>query len=407
MISAPPFQLTNDSITVIWQGKPVIVKRDQPQFVNLRRAIMEENWDEIAGHLTFSQSLKIWAKGKFAFDDDKKTFSYEGQELPTSLNARIIAMASTGQDPSSFFNFWEKLQRNPSFRSVEQVWPFLAQKGIPLTKDGNFRAYKSVKRDFTDHHTGTVDNEPGTVNEMPRNKISDDPNEACHYGFHVGALEYAKSFGSEDRRIIICEVDPADVVCVPYDYSHQKMRVCKYTVIGLYNGEHMSSTVEEEVPVAVSENDEAEYIGEDYYEEQDYDPYEDSFAEDCSECYASIPPTETFENHWHEAWCTNYRMPPVSGAEQQLPVIPVKTPEKKEKPHLRRDGEATAKNKKKAKKMSMKKIFEKLDNAGPRELMEQSIDVLRKYASNKLKIVGASKLGGGKTALVNKIVETR
>jgi hypothetical protein len=43
----------------------------------------------------------------------------------------------------------------------------------------------------------------------------------------------------------------------------------------------------------------------------------------------------------------------------------------------------------------------------PGKLMEQSIDDLRKYASTHLKIVGASKLPGGKSALVSKILKAR
>jgi hypothetical protein len=44
---------------------------------------------------------------------------------------------------------------------------------------------------------------------------------------------------------------------------------------------------------------------------------------------------------------------------------------------------------------------------GMSELMEQSIDTLRQYAGKGLQIVGASKIHGGKTALVAKILEVR
>ena len=48
--------------------------------------------------------------------------------------------------------------------------------------------------------------------------------------------------------------------------------------------------------------------------------------------------------------------------------------------------------------------FDKMDEV---ELMEQGLDPLRKYAAHVLKIVGASKIPGGKYALVNKIAEVR
>ncbi len=41
------------------------------------------------------------------------------------------------------------------------------------------------------------------------------------------------------------------------------------------------------------------------------------------------------------------------------------------------------------------------------KLLEFSLDELRKYATYGLEIVGASKIAGGKTALVGKILKTR
>jgi hypothetical protein len=52
----------------------------------------------------------------------------------------------------------------------------------------------------------------------------------------VGALGYVNSF-RQGGKIVICKVDPADVVCVPYDSSQQKMRVCKYLVVGFFTGQ--------------------------------------------------------------------------------------------------------------------------------------------------------------------------
>lgn len=124
--------------------------------------------------------------------------------------------------------------------------PLIQHKGIPIDDEGNILAYKAVNRNYTDCYTGTVDNSVGAENEMPRNKISDDPNIGCHHGYHVGAIDYARHFGPPSRRIIICKVDPKDVVCIPKDSSFQKMRVCRYKVIGNYGGDMPSTTVKSE-----------------------------------------------------------------------------------------------------------------------------------------------------------------
>jgi hypothetical protein len=342
VIIIPKHTLTNDSITVVHQGKVYTTQRGTANFVNLRKAILEERWEDLVNHLTIPKSVSTWAKGKFTYVNEK--FLFEGKELPNDFHSRIIKMASGGEDPTPLFAFWEKLQKNPSFRSVNQLWAFLQQKGIPLTKDGCFLAYKSVKMDFKDHHSGKFSNKPGSVLEMPRNQISDDPNHACHEGFHVGALEYAQGFGSSDRRIVICRIDPADVVCVPYDSSQQKMRVCKYVVEGLHNGSHMSDTVHEDEDIDVDVDDFEE--GED--ESADQEAEGDALFNDG-----------------------------VSGS----------SPEEKTK--------------------KLKKNLVSLDKMDLTDLMEQSLDVLRKYAARDLKIIGASKIPGGKLALVKRIMKDR
>ncbi|NBR96976.1 MAG: hypothetical protein EBT48_05170 [Verrucomicrobia bacterium] len=107
---------------------------------------------------------------------------------------------------------------------------------MPITPDGCFLAYKSVRPDFTDHHTGKFSNRVGSVLEMERRKVDDDRNNGCSYGFHAGSLEYATTFGGNDRKVLVVKINPADVVSVPTDCDCQKLRTARYEVIDLYNG---------------------------------------------------------------------------------------------------------------------------------------------------------------------------
>jgi hypothetical protein len=249
MAQKPKFILTNDSITITIEGKPYVVREGSPQYVGLKQAIVEERWDDLPGYLTVGRSIESWAKGQFTFNGT--AFLYKGEPIPNELNKRVIDLASDGASPTPLFKFWERLQRNPSFRSVAQLYTFLAHKNIPIGPDGCFYAYKRVNSDYTDCHTRTIDNSPGTKHEMPRNKISDDPNLDCHFGFHVGAYAYANTFNGGGGKVVICKVDPEHVVCVPYDASAQKMRVCKYEVYGNYGTELPSTVFEEETPASV------------------------------------------------------------------------------------------------------------------------------------------------------------
>lgn len=343
-----PFTMTNESITVILDGTPHIVRAGTPQYHGLRQAIFAEQWSDISRYVTLSGALQQWLGDKFVVDG--RTISYDGVPLPESLSGRIFAMASAGESPAPLFRFYERLHKNPSFRSRLQLFGFLQHCGIPIEPDGTFLAYKGVQHDYTDGHSGTVDNSPGRVNEMARNLISDDPAVACHYGYHVGALAYANNFS---QRVVICRVDPEHVVCVPNDHSFQKMRVCRYEVIGNWSGSTDSDIMPSTTYTPDVVTDDDDWSGE--VEGEDQDEY-DGTGSGVEVAVETTPP------------------PP--------PPIVIAT-----KP----TGPKAA----------------KFNRMSPGTLMEQGIDDLRKYASAHLKIVGASKMPGGKSALVSKILKVR
>jgi hypothetical protein len=311
-----------------------------------------------------AKSLQTWAKGKFTVVNDM--VSYDGAPIPVELNKRILDMASKGDDPTAVLNFWEKLQKNPSFRSVKQLWSFLAHQGIPLTTDGCFLAYKGVRSDYKDQYSGIHDNSPGAVHEMPRNKISDDPNHACHEGFHVGALEYARGFS---QRVVVCKVDPEHVVCVPYDHSAQKMRVCKYVVIGNY-GSQLPDTVFVEDDITQDETTEStESDSETDLENETYDTElidEDEDRDDDPTNFEEDEEDEEDEDEEEEP----VRVPP-----QTVLKVPYR--------------------------------FRQIHDKDYVSLLKEPIEDLRRYATHALKIVGASKIPGGKVALLSRIEEVR
>lgn len=398
------YTMTRESITVVYKGKSHSVQKGAPQFNALRKALHDEDWEAVPKNLTVAKSIKDWAKGKFTLKGDH--FFFEGERIPTNLNERITLMATKGEDPTPLFNFWERLRRNPSKRSVDQLWSFLSHQGIPITKAGTFLAYKGVQSNFKDAHTGLIDNKPGVVNKMPRNQISDDPREACHEGFHVGALAYAQGFS---QRVIVCEVDPEHVVCVPYDSSAQKMRVCEYKVKGQHNGNYLSSTTfEEDPPVETAKPEKAEKKAKPVEKEKPYDPEDDFLAEECENCGMKIPPDYVDkDSKYHDTECASYD-----------PNVPSKADEEKEAAQEKAAQEKAAKKKSgkekkvehKAKKKAGKELVKKyaaLQRMNTPDLLNESLDTLRDYAYRGLKIVGATKVPGGKTGLIAVILKAR
>jgi hypothetical protein len=61
----------------------------------------------------------------------------------------------------------------------------------------------------------------------------------------------------------------------------------------------------------------------------------------------------------------------------------------------------------KVQKRRSKRGYAKYDKMGLEDLLKQNIETLRLYANKGLQIVGASKIPGGKVALVSRILEVR
>lgn len=336
------FTMTNKTIVVVHGGKNHMIKQGDKNFIALRQALLAEDWDAARQRLSVPDAVNSWAKGKFKLSGDDVIF--DGEKVPSGIRDRILEMAAKGEDAESICKFWARLKLNPSYRSVEQLWSFLKNAGIPITKEGTFLAYKAVDRNYMDFHSHTLKNSIGTTIEMPRNKISDDPKEACHYGLHVGALSYASSFGDSDRRVVVCEISPEDVVCVPYDSSQQKMRVCKYKVIGNNTGELLSSTYTEDVP--------------------DIDSDEDTIPVDSE---------------------------------------PIQLTSDMEVKKIDEGTKVTAPKR----SAGVPKKFARIHKLSTNELFEETTEKLREYASHGLKMVGVSKIPGGKLALISAISKVR
>ena len=65
---------------------------------------------------------------------------------------------------------------------------------------------------------------------MDRSLVNADRNVTCSTGLHVASLKYARDcYGGQ--VLVVCKVNPKNVISVPIDYSGMKMRTCEYTVL--------------------------------------------------------------------------------------------------------------------------------------------------------------------------------
>ena len=176
--------------------------------------------------------VKYWACGVFVIRDDKMTWIERPNfEIPECLQKELREFALNNWPAESFANFMRLLLQNPSKRSIETFYQFIQNQGLTIDADGYVVGYKSIRNDWTDWHTGTIDNRPGCQPVMDRSKVDDDPTQECSVGFHFGGRQYVMSFGGCDKRIVAVRVNPKDLVCVPHDCQYGKVRVCTYKVL--------------------------------------------------------------------------------------------------------------------------------------------------------------------------------
>lgn len=230
-----PYILTDNSLTAILNGVPYTIQNSHENWTAIIDAIKSDSAteDELLDLIDTATAVANWSEGKVEVENGHVYFN--GEVIHGTIVDKILAFIKEGISPTPLVRFLENLMQNPSRRSVKELYSFLEHGNMPITPDGHFLGYKSVRSDWMDHHTGKFDNRVGQVLAMPRNSVCDDANLGCSYGFHVGSLEYATNFGGSDRKVVIVKVNPADVVSVPHDCDFQKMRTSRYEVVGVYD----------------------------------------------------------------------------------------------------------------------------------------------------------------------------
>ena len=218
------YVINDNDLTVFVKGKPTHIESTDKRYEAVLEAIKDNRLDEIPDLIDEVKQFKElegcdYRDGAIYINDKR---------IPDVLTDKILDFRDKDVPFEPIVKFATKLMDNPSYNSRQQLYRFLESNNMPLTTEGNFMAYKKVRHNFMDCHTGTMDNSVGKYVTMDRSEVDDNPNNTCSKGLHVASWEYAKGFGSKHVEV---EINPIDVVCVPEDYNGTKMRVCKFTVL--------------------------------------------------------------------------------------------------------------------------------------------------------------------------------
>ena len=223
-----PYLIQGKNIVVVIGNKSHTISSTHITYNKVLDAIKANDWETVKDTIDPKKVVLNYGAGNVSIQGEK--LFWKNEELHSTLSVRMIKMLQEGFPVEPMVAFMENLMQNPSKRAVTELYGFLEKNNLPITPDGHFLAYKKVRDNFLDVHSGTMDNSVGKIVEMERNKVDDDKNNTCSTGLHFCGMSYLNHFGGE--RTVIVKINPADVVSIPSDYNDAKGRTCRYEVIG-------------------------------------------------------------------------------------------------------------------------------------------------------------------------------
>jgi hypothetical protein len=216
------------NIIIALDGSSHTITTSHISYDKIKEAIKVNDVDAIRELINPKQVVINYASGNVEIKGSE--FLWKGKPMHNALSNKMIEMLKEGFPIDPLVAFMHNLDKNPSKRAVDELYGFLEKGALPITPDGHFLAYKKVREDYMDCHSGTISNHVGATPSMERNEVDDDKDRTCSYGLHFCSQEYLKSFGG--ARTMILKINPADVVSIPSDYNDSKGRCCRYEVVG-------------------------------------------------------------------------------------------------------------------------------------------------------------------------------
>lgn len=226
-VTAMPFVLQSDYISVVVNGKAERVTKGQPTFKQLYAALEKGQWAKVPKLVSLAAQIADKSHGKVTVNANG--VFYKGQKVDNSITAKINELIRHSKPVAHVLRFMDNLYQQPDMNTVNEVYEWLSNGRFALTDDGCFYAYKYVDANYKDCYTHTIDNSPGQIVTMPRTEVDPDRRNECSRGLHFCSKAYLRGYSS--NHIMLVKVHPADVVAIPKDYGYTKGRTWRYEVI--------------------------------------------------------------------------------------------------------------------------------------------------------------------------------
>lgn len=233
------FTITPNSINLLLDGRMRTIDKTHANYAVLRTCIKayqmsgHDRRDAIVSEIKNLIDIKTFiarvTEGRVQISDD--TVLYDGVKTHNVIAQRLLSMLGDGFDVKPLARFMDKMMQNPYADTREDLYSWLEVGGLPICEDGDFVAFKKVRRDYKSLHGGEVDNSIGAHPTMDPKDCDSDRYQTCSRGLHFCSFPYLSEYAGTEGRVVIVKINPANVVAIPHDYGITKGRAWTYHVI--------------------------------------------------------------------------------------------------------------------------------------------------------------------------------
>ena len=158
------FTIGANSITVFIDGEINTIDSSHanydPLLGELRKPAGERDLAAIKSFVTVMAMISRYVHGRVSLTDAAVLF--EGNPVGDLLAKRMLEIFQQGIDVTPYAMFMENVRANPASYVHQELYEWMEKGKLPITPDGHLVAFKKVRDDYKDCHTGRFDNSVGS-----------------------------------------------------------------------------------------------------------------------------------------------------------------------------------------------------------------------------------------------------
>ena len=130
-----PYILTDESLTVVIDGKAHTMNHDHPAWQQAKAALKDEDWGRLSNLFEVDKAVDDYFDAEAQIEVKDGGVLFEGEPVHNLVVERILGFMRKGLPYKPLVKFLGKLMDNPSRRAVDELYSFLEHKNMPLTPD--------------------------------------------------------------------------------------------------------------------------------------------------------------------------------------------------------------------------------------------------------------------------------